>query len=243
MDERLKGIMDNFESMKIRVDDTFKFHCKMCGNCCINMEDILLSPKDIYNMSKELGLATVDFFDKFCEGFVGGDSRVPLVRLKPKGSDRRCPLLKKAKCRVHRSKPTVCAMFPIGRVVVARDMKEGLKNVSQEQVQYLFTNPGCGDESEIHTVKEWLESFGIPVPDEFFLAWQQTVLDMGDVFRTIERGMSRNVMEQIWNVVFAGVYLSYDLEKEFFSQFEDNTKKFFELMNSAFSLGGGSPIE
>lgn len=44
-------------------------------------------------------------------------------------------------------------------------------------------------------------------------------------------------MEQIWNVVFAGVYLSYDLEKEFFPQFEDNIKKFFELMNSAFSLG------
>lgn len=242
MNERLKGIVDNFDNMKIGLDETFKFHCTMCGNCCINREDILLSPKDIYNMSKELGHTPVDFFDKFCEGFIGGDSRVPLVRLRPKGPDRRCPLLKKAKCRVHRAKPTVCAMFPIGRAVVAGNMKEGLKNISQDQVQYLFTKPECGDESETHTVREWLESFGIPVPDEFFLAWQQTVLDMGNIFRTVEKGMSQNIMEQIWNLVFAGVYLSYDLEKEFFHQFEDNTKKFFELMNSAFSLGGDSPI-
>lgn len=180
MDERLKGIVDNFDNMKIGLDETFKFHCTMCGNCCINREDILLSPKDIYNISKELGVTTVDFFDKYCEGFVGVDSRVPLVRLKPKGSDRRCPLLKKAKCRVHRAKPTVCAMFPIGRVVAAENMKEGLKNVSQEQVQYIFVNPECGEESEVHTVREWLESFAVPIPDEFFLTWQQTVLDMGD---------------------------------------------------------------
>ena len=243
MDKRLKNIADNFDSMKIGLDETFKFQCTMCGNCCINREDILLSPKDIYNMAKELGLTTVDFFEKYCEGFVGVDSRVPLVRLRPKGSDRRCPLLKKAKCRVHRAKPTVCAMFPIGRVVAARDMKEGLKNISQDQVQYLYTNPRCGDNSETQTVREWLESFGVPVPDEFFLVWQQTVLDMGNIFRTIERGMSRNVMDQIWNVVFAGVYLSYDLEKDFFPQFENNTKKFFELMHSAFPLGGDRPIE
>ena len=121
-------------------------------------------------------------------------------------------------------------------------MKEGLKNVSQNQVQYLFTNPGCGDVSEIHTEREWLETFGIPVPDEFFLKWQQTVLDMGNIFRIIERGMSRNVMEQIWNVVFAGVYLSNDLEKKFFPQYEDNAKKFFKLMHSAFHMGDDRPI-
>ena len=54
MDTRLKEIVDNFEKMKIGVDEPFKFHCTMCGKCCINREDILLTPKDLYNMSKEL---------------------------------------------------------------------------------------------------------------------------------------------------------------------------------------------
>lgn len=53
MDERLKNIVDNFEAMKIGVDEPFPFHCTMCGKCCINREDILLTPKDIYNMAKE----------------------------------------------------------------------------------------------------------------------------------------------------------------------------------------------
>lgn len=32
MDTRLKEIVDNFEKMKIGVDEPFKFHCTMCGN-------------------------------------------------------------------------------------------------------------------------------------------------------------------------------------------------------------------
>lgn len=238
MDERLKGIVDNFDDLKIGLDDEFKFHCTMCGNCCINREDILLSPKDIYNMSKELGITTDKFFGKYCEVYIGNDSRVPIVRLKPQRADKRCPLLKKMKCRVHRAKPTVCAMFPIGRCIMADNPQEGLKDIDASQIQYIFNNPGCGDASEDHTVREWLETFGIPVPDEFFIKWQQTVLKMGNILRTIEKGMSLNIMEQVWNAAFVGLYLSYDLEKEFLPQFEANTKKFFDMMDSAFSFSG-----
>lgn len=49
MDKRLKEIVDNFDSMKIGVDEPFRFHCTMCGKCCINREDILLTPRDIWN--------------------------------------------------------------------------------------------------------------------------------------------------------------------------------------------------
>lgn len=47
MDNRLKEIVDNFDSLKIGVDEPFRFHCTMCGKCCINREDILLTPRDI----------------------------------------------------------------------------------------------------------------------------------------------------------------------------------------------------
>ena len=240
MDERLKEIVDNFDSMKIGLDETFKFHCKMCGNCCFNRDDILLSPKDIYNMSKELGLTTENFFKKYCETYIGGDSRIPIVRLKPRGTGKKCPLQKNRKCRVHRSKPTVCAMYPIGRCLIADNKKEGLKDIDTGQIQYIFNRPDCGDDSESHTVREWLETFGIPISDEFFIKWQQVVLKMGAIFRTIERGMSRNVMEQVWNAAFVGIYLHYDTEKNFIPQFEENTKKFFGMMDTAFSLGGDS---
>lgn len=117
MDNRLKEIVDNFDQMKIGLDEPFKFHCTMCGKCCIDREDILLTPRDIYNMSKELGLNPRDFFIAYCENYIGSDSRMPIVRLKPRGSIKRCPLLKDRKCSVHKAKPAVCAMFPIGRCI------------------------------------------------------------------------------------------------------------------------------
>lgn len=241
MDERLKSIVENMDAMRIGLDESFKFHCRVCGSCCINREDILLSPKDICSMSKELGITTDDFFKKYCEVYIGNASRVPIVRLKPKGTDRRCPLLKKMKCRVHRAKPTICAMYPIGRCLVADDFQEGLKNVDESQIQYIYTNPQCGDDSEIHTVREWLESFGVPVQDEFFLKWQQTVLEMGNIFRKIEKSVSISIMEQVWTAAFVGLYLSYDLSKEFLPQFEENTRKFFSLLQEAFVDGVDKP--
>ena len=104
MDKRLKEIVDNFDSMKIGVDEPFRFHCTMCGKCCINREDILLTPRDIYRMAKELQISPEELFKRYCETYIGHDSCIPIVRLKPHGSVKRCPLLKDRKCSVHKAK-------------------------------------------------------------------------------------------------------------------------------------------
>lgn len=242
MDERLKEIVAHFETMKIGLDETFRFHCTMCGKCCINREDILLSPKDIYGMSKELGIKPEKMFEQYCEVYIGPDSKVPVVRLKPKGSVKRCPLLKNRKCMVHKAKPTVCAMFPIGRCLMATNPKKGLNDITQSQMQYIFSNPGCGDGSETQTVREYLESFGIPVEDNFFLEWQQVILDMGNFFRKIEKVVSQETMELVWTAAFTGIYLHYDIEQEFMTQFESNSKNFFDMLDAVFSEGGDKPV-
>ena len=89
MDERLMHIANNLDRLKIGLDGTFKFGCQICGKCCLHREDILLNPKDIYNMAKELSLTTEELVEKYCETYIGSDSRVPIVRLKPKGSVHR----------------------------------------------------------------------------------------------------------------------------------------------------------
>ena len=96
-------------------DDTFTFHCTQCGKCCIHREDILLSPKDLFNIAKKFQITPENALEQYCETYIGCNSRFPVVRLKPQGSVKRCPLLKDRKCLVHDVKPTVCAMFPIGR--------------------------------------------------------------------------------------------------------------------------------
>ena len=108
-DPRLREIVEQYDRYKIGLDDSFRFHCTMCGKCCVNREDILLTPKDLFNIAKELGLTPVEVLEQYCETYIGDTSRIPLIRLKPRGEIKRCPLLKDHKCSVHKCKPVVCA--------------------------------------------------------------------------------------------------------------------------------------
>ena len=231
MDERLKNIVDNFENMEIGLDEPFMFHCTMCGECCINREDILLTPKDLYKIARELKSTPEQVYKKYCEGYIGGDSRMPIVRLKPIGPMKICPLLNKGKCSVHKAKPTVCAMYPIGRCMVQKkDQKPEEKDASE--IKYIYVEPDCGDKAEIHTVREWLTSFGIPVEDEYFVIWQRSFLKYSEVLREVEKRFTQETMNLLWNAVFAGFYLQYDVEKEFLEQFEENVRNLTELIEN-----------
>lgn len=238
MDQRMKDIMDRFESMKIGLDEPFQFGCTMCGECCVNREDILMSPRDIYRMAKDLRLSASRLFLQYCEAYVGQDSRMPVVRLKPCGTDRRCPLLKGRKCMVHNAKPAVCAMFPIGRCLVGKNSGEGIRDISKTNIQYIFVNPGCGDKSGTYTVREYLESFGIPADDEYFMEWQRTVLHMVNIFQKAEKEVGKEVMERAWSAAFTGLYLHYDINEEFMPQFEENVEKFVGTVELILRDGG-----
>lgn len=232
MDARLKNIIENFETMKIGVDDTFKFHCTMCGDCCRNREDIILSPKDVYRMSRELDLVPPELVERYCETYVGMDSRIPVVRLAPRGADRQCPLLREdQRCSVHKAKPTVCAMFPIGRCLMVETGPAAVSNLTSGQTQYIFSDPGCGDDSEEHTVREWLGEFDIQAEDAFFVKWNQLILTLSRQYKELEKTLDGHTMEMLWKVTFVGLYLSYDTDRDFMLQFEENAQAFLRFLD------------
>lgn len=230
MDNRLKEIVDNFDRLKVGVDEPFKFHCTQCGKCCINREDILLNPKDLFNIAKELNLTIMDAFGEYCEMYIGGDSRFPIVRLVPKGEIKRCPLLKDKKCSVHKVKPTVCALFPLGRVITFDAKQDVIKTLTPGCINFIFTPPGCGDESETHTVREWLEEFDIPIEDKYYLAWNNVLSEIAHFLRIAEKRFLSERFERIFLTVFALLYLAYDTQQEFSQQFERNIKKLAEII-------------
>lgn len=229
MDNRLQYIAENLDSMIIGEDEPFKFHCDMCGKCCINRDDILLNAKDVYNMAKELQMEPLNMVETYCETYIGDSSRIPIVRIKPRGSIRRCPLMKNHKCSVHKAKPTVCAMFPIGRCI-QMDAKKADTKFTTSDIKYIFTNPGCGDDSETYTVREWLNEFDIPLEDEFFLTWNQLISELGSIFRKGEKVLSEDGMNTVWNLTFVKLYLNYDLSLEFMPQFEKNAAEILAVM-------------
>lgn len=222
MDQSQKGIIENYRKMRIGVDEPFRFHCMQCGDCCRHREDIMLTARDIYNLSKVLGLALEEIVSRYCEAYIGDDSRIPIVRFRPEGNDRHCPMLKDNKCAVHRAKPVVCAMFPIGRgIAFDRENKKAEKG-GLPKTEYIFMNPGCGDGAGTQTVREWFGVFGIPLDDPFSRQWSQLIIHMSGVIKKIEKGLHKCMMGALWDMAVQLMYLQYDTQKDFMPQFERN---------------------
>ena len=230
MDPRLQAIADNLDNLRIGLDDTFHFGCRQCGKCCIHREDILLNAKDMYNLSNALSLTPEQIVRQYCEVYIGHDSRLPIVRLKPRGSIKRCPLLKDRKCSVHSLKPTVCAMYPIGRCIKIDNDSAEKKDLRAFDTVYINNRTNCGSKAEAHTVREWLTMFGIPIEDECFYAWHQTILSISEFVHKAESRLPEEIMRQVWNLIFIALYLSYDPTDEFLPQFRTNSQKLLSIL-------------
>lgn len=221
----------DLESMTIGLDDTFKFHCDQCGKCCTHREDIILSPMDIFKMAKELKMTPVEFYHEYCVFNIGEHTRMPIVRLASEGKDTHCVLLKNHRCSVHKVKPAVCAMFPLGRYMSFEKDDYNAESIDTSKVKYLLQPPECGDESETHTVREWLSGFDIKLEDEAFVQWQKAISRFSNKFKELEKKQDMLTMMEIWFVVRVSLYLQYDTSKEFLPQFNYNVENLMKLLD------------
>lgn len=224
-------VAENFDNMVIGLDDTFTFNCEQCGKCCINRDDIMISAQDMYRMSKKLSMTTEKFYETYCESYVGHSSNRVVVRLKPRGSIKRCPLLKDRKCMMHDVKPPVCAMFPIGRAVRLEKAKDGsTQQITYDDVQYINNGANCGNGQTKHTVRDWLNEFNIPLEDEFHIKWQNTIIKLSSLLTQALEKLPEEAVSPIWNVVFMALYLHYDTSEEFMPQFDENVRVLLKII-------------
>jgi Fe-S-cluster containining protein len=215
----------------------------------------MLNARDIYNIAMALNLTQKQVIEKYCETFIGRDSRIPIVRLKPKGVNRACPLLSGDRCSIHAIepalKPTVCALFPLGRVMASEaatgdigsdigsekglgiDLSSGLNAelCRPNEIQYILTPAPCGSLKKKQTVRAWLEMFGIPIEDEFFIKWNKTVFELVMAIRKYDgkAGVTPKVLNMMWGGIYMALYIDYDTQKEFYPQFEVNASKILGL--------------
>lgn len=227
MDNKLNEIAANLDKMKIGLDDTFKFNCTMCGKCCKNRYDILLTPRDLFRMAKYQEMLIGDFIKKYCDCYVGESSRIPIVRLMETGIDKRCPFLKGTRCSINSVKPVVCALFPLGRCLTIDPAKKA--EFTTDDVIYISQNPGCGDNRKTHTVREWLETSNVPVQDEFFIKWNNTISKISSIVHEVEKKKDAERMNKYFNMLFGLLYAAYDFDAEFLSQFDRNCEFALEL--------------
>jgi hypothetical protein len=210
-EEDIQRFMESF----MKEDDTFKFECKMCGDCCRSREEsIMLTGYDIFKVSKALDLEPVKFINKYTEWYIGSSSNLPVVILKER-QDGSCPLLRKGKCMVQEDKPIVCAIYPLGRMFIAGE---------EEDFGYFQQPFSCGFKNgKEHTLKEWLDKFKVYDWDEASILWAKTIARCAMAMQDTHQDTP--LFAGILSVLLNVFYIAYDIEKDYLEQFKSNIQK------------------
>ena len=137
---------------------------------------------------------------------------------------------------IHDAKPAVCAMFPLGRAIRIDKEDAEKDELPPTKVEYIINPIDCGDFSETHTVKDWLESFGIPLEDEYFLKWQKTISMLSPRIQKLEKELDDNLMDKIISVMYIKLYLDYDLGIDFYPQFVKNADGCVEMLKMILAM-------
>lgn len=137
---------------------------------------------------------------------------------------------------IHDAKPAVCAMFPLGRAIRIDKEDAEKDELPPMKVEYIINPIDCGDFSETHTVKDWLESFGIPLEDEYFLKWQKTISMLSPRIQKLEKKLDDNLMDKIISVMYIKLYLDYDLGIDFYPQFVKNADGCVEMLKMILAM-------
>ena len=232
MDNRLQDIVDNMEKYQIGIDDPFQFKCIGCGKCCKNREDILFTSRDVFQIAQHLEKEPHEIIQQYCDCYVGADSRMPIVRLKPVGSNKACPFLEGKRCTIHAVKPTVCALYPIGRVVQLP--KEGVGKTARITAGYILQPTECGSRTRTNTVRQWLERFNIPVDDEFYHEWNGLIAELSRLIHDVGQKFSEASINPLYEILGGLLYTRYDIAEPFMPQFMANKKDAMTITESVF---------
>lgn len=185
-------------------EETFRFGCDCCGRCCKNRGDILLTAYDVMRLQEYLDISFRELLITYCELYAGKESGLPIVRLR---TDARCPFLFNNKCYVQGAKPTVCALFPLGRIY------------DGENVRYFLQENICGTGAEEHTLSEWLEQLG-PDNESCCILWGSLLKEAVKIIKEV-REQNDELEEMILNFMVTLMYDDYDSKRNPISQIQE----------------------
>ena len=239
MDIRKAAEQKNFEEIErelLDLDDTFRFKCRHCGKCCKDQQEVIFTACDLFHVARKKEISTGRAIQEYGETYIGPNSLVPLVRMLPKNGNGDCPLLTEdGRCSVHDCKPTVCALYPLGRVILNAEVGGPLRERAKLRVKYVLNDYQCGSAKRVNTVCDWLARFSIPERDSFFLEWNRLLLPVSKAAYSLQESEKRAELNALWDKAFFHFCLNYDTDADFMPQFKENRKAVEEYLRLTMS--------
>jgi Fe-S-cluster containining protein len=227
---------------RLNKGDTFNFECSACGACCKNVEgEIILTPLDLYNATKyvkslnlqhlhiggiSVAMTSIEtFINLFCDWYEGETSKLPLVNIDMEREREReiCPFLEDGRCFIHAVKPYNCALYPLGFVF----------DYETNEHAYYFDPTHCAGEPQEQTVQEWLEKSALLEYEEFMMMWHKYTHKMS-LWLTDLSAWDR---AKLLDFIFRTLYLNYDLDRDFFEQFDRNCRAILDKLQAHCVMG------
>lgn len=174
--------MGNIVSIKSKT----KLGCDICDKCCINRGDIKITPVNVIEISRFMGISLHQFIEQYTEQVEG--EPLELV-IKASGNDRRCILNDSVtyKCNIHPVKPMQCVTFPLVPIYLEKD------------IFYKQDTCVCENQQEIN-VLDWLNGKdGIYVKyKKIYMEWINFVEKMQKIWDRLDA----KKREEIFNIVY-----------------------------------------
>lgn len=217
-------IIHNMKNAQLGMDDTFKFRCKKCGECCQNIE-IMLSSFDIFQIAKFLYKSPAEIITSYCRAYNGCDSKYPLYEIKLRG-DGTCPFLIRKLCLIDSVKPTACRLFPLGRVF------------TEDRAIYFEQEVMCrAATDQENIVRDWIKN--LPENDEIAQVYSKALQVLIQEYTVpISKQLPKEQYNRLTLLMREFLYHNFKTEQDFLQQFKINFELLLEMLKGLKQLLG-----
>jgi Fe-S-cluster containining protein len=152
----------------LTADTAFSFDCSPavpCFNACCRDLNQALSPYDILRLKNRLGLSSGQFLKTHTVRHIGPETGLPVVSLRfDNRTNRQCPFVTPAGCRVYTDRPASCRLYPLARGT-SRNRLSGRINEHFALIQEPHCRGFC--QKTAQTARGWMRDQGLAPYNRF----------------------------------------------------------------------------
>lgn len=203
------------DAVSVRPKDWVNFRCRLCGNCCRNLEGQLMPELlDVYNLARCLReRGEVEYIEDVYARYTHPDMLegcYPVFLMSTTGSDYACVFLKNGRCSVYEARPRVCRLYPFNAFPGQRGKAFNF---------YLCIDLHAGHFSDGRVlVKDWMYQNFKREDREFLTAESAILPELGQMLRSMG---SERVKDDLFQILYQRYY-NYDLNQPFMPQYTRN---------------------